>query len=121
MSYYNNKGGYNKPYKKKSGCTFKDGSRTKNGAPCITAWNNSKTRGFITLVACPTRAGEVYTTSSGKECEKWVVTIEFKSTFDSKTFTGFYYPKESALRIPDINMTANHRSNVFCSSIVKQN
>lgn len=105
---YNNNNN-NQP-KKKSGCTFKSGSSTKNGADCISGWNKSKTRGFITLVACPVRDGLIVSNKNGKDYEKWVATIKFARNFDEKTFTAFYDPDTKKLRIPDIQMTASPNS-----------
>lgn len=113
MSYYNNKKkSYGKP-KKKSGCAYKSASQTANNVPCIYGWNKSKTRGFISFVACPSRKEVIVPNSHGKEYEKWVATITYNGGLDKKTFTAFFDPDSKKLRIPDLRMTASPTTNYF--------
>jgi hypothetical protein len=105
--YNKGKGKGNGKQPKKSGCKFRSASQNRNNADCITAWNNSKSRGFITLIACPVRDSLIVANERGYEYEKWVVTIKFKRDFSEKTFTGFFDPATKKLRIPDIQMTAS--------------
>ena len=101
----------NQPPKKKSGARM--GTDKKN-RPCITAWNVSKTRGFISMVSVPC---EKFKTKS-KNSDKWVASVKFPDGV--KTFTAFYNTVTKKLTIPDLNMVANPSKNYF-GTFVKRN
>lgn len=63
--------------KKHSGAKFTQTS--KNGNPCITAWNYSKRCGLISVFAAPYKGThEVVSPKSGKAYQVWMCTIEGK-------------------------------------------
>lgn len=63
--------------KKHSGAKFTASS--KNGNPCITAWNYSRRLGLISVFAAPYKGTkEVTSPKSGKAYQVWMCTIEGK-------------------------------------------
>jgi len=122
MAYGNrgySRGVYNRNYnnnwqrqpKKKSGCRI---GTDKKGRPCITGWNVSKNRGFVSFVAVPCKDFKTKSPNS----DKWVVSAKFQDGV--KTFTGFYNANSKKLTIPDLNMVANPSKNYF-GTFLKRN
>lgn len=75
-SHNNNTQHFDKP-KKHSGAKFTASS--KNGNPCISAWNYSKRCGLISVFAAPYKGThEVISPKSGKSYQVWMCTIEGK-------------------------------------------
>lgn len=102
---YNNQyNGYRQPPKKKSGCKLGQDVKSR---PVITAWNVSKTRGFITMVAVPCKDAK----TKSKNSDKWVASVKFAD--GKKTFTAFYNVVTKKLTIPDLDMVANPSKNYF--------
>lgn len=109
----------------RSGCsstTTKNGERA--GMPCITGWNVSKKRGFISFVACPnrdlyehvsTKTGEVKAIKEG--WERWTATVEQEhpNHFEKQRFTVsvFYKVKEQKLYFIDQRLVASPKGNYF--------
>lgn len=93
-----------RPRKKKSGCRI---GTDKKDRPVITAWNVSKTRGFISMVAVP--CGKSKTKSPNSD--KWVASVRFPD--GKKTFTAFYNVVTKKLTIPDLAMVANPSKDYF--------
>jgi len=114
MSYGNgyNRGGYgsrnynnqNRQPRKRSGSKL---GTDKKGRPCVTGYNKSKSRGFITLVAIPCKKFETKSPNS----DKWVATVQFPD--GKKTFTAFWNTQTKKLTIPDLQMVANPAKNYF--------
>lgn len=110
---YNNNGyNNNRPAKKKSGCRI---GTDKKQRPCITAWNVSKSRGFISMVAVPCKDAK----TKSKNSDKWVASIKFPD--GKKTFTGFYNVVSKKLTIPDLDMVANPAKNYFGTYVMRKN
>ncbi len=82
----------------KSQCRMKP---DKTGRPCITGWNVSKERGFITMVSVPCKDFK----TKSKNSDKWVASVKFAD--GKKTFTAFYNTMTKKLTIPDLDMVAN--------------
>lgn len=105
------RGSYGRGYgggrrKKRTGCKMGMG---KNQRPYISAWNVSRSRGMMTLIASPTdEQGE--SPSTGAKWEKWVCKIQLKRNFEDKLVTGFYYPTTHTLSIPDLGMIARPKA-----------
>jgi len=97
--------GYHNPTpRKKSGCKL---GQDKKQRPCITGWNKSKQRGFISFVAVPCNNAKTKSANS----DKWVATVQFPD--GKKTFTAFYNVNSKKLTIPDLQMVANPAKNYF--------
>lgn len=111
---YNSRAPYNRnePAKKRSGCRI---GTDKKQRPCVTAWNVSKTRGFMSMVAVPCDKAKTKSPNS----DKWVVSIKFPD--GKKTFTGFYNVVSKKLTIPDLNMVANPAKNYFGTFVTRKN
>nr|WP_321356639.1 hypothetical protein [uncultured Draconibacterium sp.] len=118
--YYESRGnrGYSRGYrndnrqpKKKSGCRL---GQDKKGRPCITFWNVSKTRGFISGVAVPCDKAKTKSPNS----DKWVVSVRFPTK--KETFTGFYNVNSKKLTIPDLAMVANPSKDYFGTYIKRK-
>nr|WP_319509411.1 hypothetical protein [uncultured Draconibacterium sp.] len=107
-SSYKNNGG-------KSGCRLIESN--KNEKPCIVAWNKSKRRGLVTIVAVPCNDFTIPKKNklTGKEqnskCDKWVAKV--KTNFGALTQTCFYNPVTKKLTFPDMEMVANPNTNYF--------
>lgn len=101
----------NQSRKKKSGCRI--GTDKKN-RPCITAWNVSKSRGFMSMVSVPCKDAK----TKSKNSDKWVASIKFPT--GKKTFTAFYNVVSKKLSIPDLDMVANPAKNYF-GTFLKRN
>ena len=93
----------NRPQKKKSGCKMGQ----NNGKPWIQAWNASKGRGLISLIASPAKKFK----TKSKISDKWVVKLTIKRTLETKLYTGFYNTQTKKLTIPDLGMVANPSTN----------
>ncbi len=96
--------GYRNQPRKKSGCKL---GQDKKQRPCITGWNKSKARGFMSFVAIPCNNFK----TKSKNSDKWVVTAQFPD--GKKTFTGFYNTVTKKLTIPDLQMVANPAKDYF--------
>lgn len=101
----------NNSARKKSGCRL---GNDKKGRPCITAWNKSKGRGFISMVAVPCDKSKTKSANS----DKWVVSVMFPT--GKKTFTGFYNVVTKKLTIPDLAMVANPSKDYFGTYIKRK-
>lgn len=109
---YNNNGyNNNQPKKKKTGCRI--GTDKKN-RPCITAWNVSKGRGFISMVSVPCKVAK----TKSKNSDKWVASVRFPDGV--KTFTAFYNVQTKKLTIPDLAMVANPAKNYFGTYVTRK-
>lgn len=106
-NYNNSRGNNGGNRKKKTGCKYKQEAR--NGKPCITAWNYSKNRGMITIVASPYD----YYEGENSEGEIWIVNMTNKTTFAKQTFNGFMKKGSRKLVVPDMGMVANPDTNYF--------
>lgn len=90
--------------RKKSGCKI---GQDKTGRPCITGWNKSRSRGFLSFVAVPCKDAKTKSPNS----DKWVASVQFPD--GKKTFTAFYNVNTKKLSIPDLQMVANPAKNYF--------
>jgi len=97
--------------KKRSGCRL---GQDKKSRPCITAWNVSKTRGFMSMVAVPCDKSKTKSPNS----DKWVVSVRFPDGV--KTFTGFYNVVSKKLTIPELAMVANPSKDYFGTYIKRK-
>jgi hypothetical protein len=97
----------NQPKKKHTGCKF---GSTKDGVPYISAWNASKSRGMISMIASPYKGTKTKKSKTGKTWENWFVKITMKNTMDIKNFSGLYNVDNQKLYIKDLNMVANPKA-----------
>lgn len=126
-----------KSYAAKSGAKFHHAGRSsKRGntdtGDCITAWNLSKTRGFISLSAFPltpaglaksnaslkewcSKNGQKYepqefhaiSKKSGKKSERWFAKVKFKSNGQTYKFKAYYLRGEGKLYVKGLDMVAS--------------
>ncbi|TRX70526.1 hypothetical protein [Carboxylicivirga sp. M1479] len=92
------------PKSKRSGAKL---GTDKKSRPVVTAWNKSKSRGFIKMVAIPCNK----TKTKSPNSDKWVATVTFPD--GKKTFTAFWNVNTKKLTIPDLEMVANPSKNYF--------
>ncbi|MCU4165219.1 hypothetical protein [Carboxylicivirga caseinilyticus] len=94
---------YHSRPRKKSGCKYNPNA--KNGAPVITGWNKSRSRGFISFIASPHKKK-----SKGKNpnYETWMVKVT--SGIQTVWHVGQYNLTKGILTIPDLNMVANPKA-----------
>lgn len=128
-------------YVKKSGAKLKLFTPEAGGdsRPCITAWNKSKNRGFISMIASPiTDEGlkkmnkaraekgwekasfESVSKRSGTTYQRWVCTIEFPNRGEKKTMTGWYDASAKKLRVPNLKMVASTTTDYFGKSYMSK-
>lgn len=72
----------------------------KKQRPVITGWNKTRKRGFITMVAVPTKDCK----TKSKNSDKWIASVKFAD--GKKAFTAFYNVNSKKLVIPDLDMVA---------------
>lgn len=99
------------PVRKKSGSKL---GTDKKGRPCVTGWNKSQSRGFVSFVACPANSPKTKSPNS----DKWVVSMSFAD--GKKTFTGFWNVQTKKLTIPDLQMVANPSKDYFGTYIKRR-
>jgi hypothetical protein len=98
---------YGRPRKKRSGCKMKNVTKQGEAKLVIWGWNINKRHGFRTFVAVPARKGDTEGTSaSGRQWQRMVVTVQPEGAQQFLT-SGFWYPAEQKLRMPELRMTAS--------------
>jgi len=114
-----------RPQKKHSGSKYHTSDKE-----CISGWNASKQRGFITLIASPitdsglqlqnntfgTEKEFEVTSKSGRVYERWFAKIENKTTGQTIKASAFFYRKELKLYIPKMGLVASTKKDYFGKS-----
>lgn len=111
----NNKGNYSNAKMDKNNMPNHSGAKkhksridksTGEVVPCqiITAWNYSKSRGMISLIASPRKKG---TDTKNPYQKMFTCKVFFKKSLETKYYLGFYNEKTHLLTIPDMQMVVN--------------
>lgn len=103
----------NGPKKKHSGAKFgyTHGDASK---PYVSAWNYSKQRGLISLIASPyvgknSRTKE-HRSGNGRVWENWRVKVFVKRTMQTLWFGCLYDTSTQKITIPDMGFVLNHKA-----------
>jgi len=75
-SYGRRNDGYQRQTKKHSGAKYH--ASTKNGNPCISAWNYSKKMGMLSILIAPYKGSKVVESQTGRRYGVWMASITGK-------------------------------------------
>lgn len=75
----------------------------------ITAWNYSKSRGMLSIIASPRVDADKRKTANPKY-ENWSVKVFFKRTLETKWYNGFYDLVTGKLTVKDMEFVINPKA-----------
>ncbi|PZP44044.1 MAG: hypothetical protein DI598_14965 [Pseudopedobacter saltans] len=99
---YNQRNYINSQPRKKSGARY---SNDKNGNPCVTGWNASRSNGLVSFLCVPYRGTKTHETS-GKPWQNWMVKVQPKM---GKQFivSGLFSPQTKKVIISELGLVLN--------------
>lgn len=107
--------------KKRSGAKYIHTS--KNGNPCITAWNASKSRGLLSILVAPYKGTKVVHSKSGREWHVWMASVIFKKTGQKSLSPVLVDAAKHSCTIKELGLTINPGApnGGYCGTFVKRN
>lgn len=77
------------------------------GQQCIVAWNYSRQRGLISVIAAPYKGTKEVKSKTGRKWQNWMVTIRNKRTMQETITSGLFDPASRKLIVNDLGMVMN--------------
>ncbi|TRX16736.1 hypothetical protein [Flavobacterium franklandianum] len=122
---YSKQSNKNEPIKKHSGCQhhthfFDKKTGEQIDMNFITAWNYSKSRGLLTIIASPRKDPSKRKTANPK-FENWACKVFFKRTLQTVWYNGFFDLAKKKLTIKDMEFVLNPKAKNggYCGTFVK--
>ncbi|MDI5888736.1 hypothetical protein [Flavobacterium yafengii] len=127
MAYADKKNSKATETKKHSGCVLHTNFADKVtgeivNADFLTAWNYSKSRGMLKIIASPRKDKDKRKTANPK-FENWAVKVFFARTLETKWYNGFFDVTKKKLTIKDMEFVLNPKAKNggYCGTFLKSN
>jgi len=89
---------------KHTGCKYH--AQTKNGEPCLTAWNYSRRNGMRKFICAPTKGTSDHESKTGKVWQNWMIKMTL-SDGTTHLMSGLFDTSSRKLSCSQLGMTFN--------------